>query len=68
MRGATFGFLLLGVVGATGCAPRLIQNYAPRAGEVVFVVQEGASYQLGDCKRSETGQLSDCKTYNVVFQ
>lgn len=51
-----------------GCAPRLLQDYAVRTNEVVFVVQEGSSYSLGDCKRAPDGNLSDCKLHEVEFE
>jgi hypothetical protein len=51
-----------------GCAPRLLQDYAVRTNEVVFVVQEGSSYSLGDCKRATDGTLSDCKLHEVEFE
>jgi len=51
-----------------GCAPRLLQDYAIRTNEVVFVVQEGSSYTLGDCKRGADGNLSDCKLHEVEFE
>lgn len=51
-----------------GCAPRLLQDYAIRTNEVVFVVQEGKDYTLGDCKRAADGTLSDCKLHEVDFQ
>lgn len=51
-----------------GCAPRLMQDYAVRTNEVVFVVQEGSSYTLGDCKRAADGTLSDCKLQEVEFE
>jgi hypothetical protein len=51
-----------------GCAPRLLQDYAVRTNEVVFVVQEGSSYSLGDCKRAADGNLSDCKLHEVEFE
>lgn len=51
-----------------GCAPRLLQNYAIRTNDVVFVVQEGSAYTLGDCKRAPDGNLSDCKLHEVDFQ
>jgi hypothetical protein len=66
MRIAGTGTLLL-LVATSGCGPRLLQSYAVREGEVVFVVQEGTSYRLGDCKRAPDGQLSGCRTYDVVF-
>jgi hypothetical protein len=28
---------------------------------------EGTSHRLGDCKRAPDGQLSGCRTYDVVF-
>jgi hypothetical protein len=58
---------LLLVLANSGCTHALIQSYAIRQGEVVFVVQDGTSYQLGDCKRGPDGQLSGCRTYDVVF-
>lgn len=51
-----------------GCAPRLLQDYSVRTNEVVFVVQEGSSYSLGDCKRAADGTLSDCKLHEVEFE
>lgn len=51
-----------------GCAPRLLQDYAIRTNDVVFVVQEGSAYTLGDCKRAADGTLSDCKLHEVDFQ
>lgn len=51
-----------------GCAPRLLQDYAIRTNDVVFVVQEGSAYTLGDCKRAPDGNLSDCKLHEVEFQ
>ena len=51
-----------------GCAPRLLQDYAIRTNDVVFVVQEGSAYTLGDCKRAPDGNLSDCKLHEVDFQ
>lgn len=51
-----------------GCAPRMIQHQTLRHGELVFVVQDGASYQLGDCKRGDTGELTDCRLYEVQFE
>lgn len=51
-----------------GCAPRLLQDYAIRTNDVVFVVQEGSAYTLGDCKRAADGNLSDCKLHEVDFQ
>jgi hypothetical protein len=39
-----------------------------RTNEVVFVVQEGSSYSLGDCKRAADGTLSDCKLHEVEFE
>jgi hypothetical protein len=51
-----------------GCAPRLLQDYAVRTNEVVFVVQEGSSYSLGDCKRAADGTLSECKLHEVEFE
>ena len=53
---------------SSGCAPRLLQDYAIRTNDVVFVVQEGSSYTLGDCKRAPDGNLSDCKLHDVEFQ
>jgi hypothetical protein len=53
---------------AGGCAPRLLQDYAIRTNDVVFVVQEGKDYTLGDCKRAADGTLSDCKLHEVDFQ
>jgi hypothetical protein len=51
-----------------GCAPRLLQDYSVRTNEVVFIVQEGKSYSLGDCKRAPDGNLSDCKLHEVEFE
>jgi hypothetical protein len=51
-----------------GCAPRLLQDYAVRTNDVVFVVQEGSAYTLGDCKRAADGTLSDCKLHEVEFK
>jgi hypothetical protein len=51
-----------------GCAPRLLQDYAVRTNDVVFVVQEGSSYTLGDCKRAADGTLTDCKLHEVEFE
>jgi hypothetical protein len=51
-----------------GCAPRLMQDYTVRTNEVVFVVQEGSSYTLGDCTRAADGTLTDCKLHEVDFQ
>jgi hypothetical protein len=45
-----------------------MQDYTVRSSEVVFVVQEGSSYTLGDCKRAADGTLSDCKLHEVEFQ
>jgi len=45
-----------------------LQDYAVRTNEVVFVVQEGSSYSLGDCKRAADGNLSDCKLHEVEFE
>ncbi len=61
---AVVGFSVL----SGGCAPRLLQDYAVRTDEVVFVVQEGSSYSLGDCKRAPDGNLSDCKLHEVEFE
>jgi hypothetical protein len=61
--------LVIGLAGLSGgCAPRLLQDYAVRTNEVVFVVQEGSAYSLGDCKRAADGTLSDCKLHEVDFQ
>jgi len=46
----------------------LLQDYAVRTNDVVFVVQEGSAYTLGDCKRAADGNLSDCKLHDVEFQ
>jgi hypothetical protein len=53
---------------AGGCAPRMITEYAPRKNELVFVVQKGSSYTLGDCKRAADGTLTDCKVYEMEFR
>jgi hypothetical protein len=52
---------------SVACAPRVVQDYAVRNGEVVFAVQDGNSYQMGDCKRTSDGKLTDCKLYEVEF-
>lgn len=62
--GAVLGLAVL----SGGCAPRLLQDYAVRTNDVVFVVQEGSAYTLGDCKRAADGTLSDCKLHEVEFQ
>jgi hypothetical protein len=51
-----------------GCAPRILQDYTIRTNEVTFVVQQGKSYTLGDCKRAADGNLSDCKLHDVEFE
>jgi hypothetical protein len=45
----------------------VVQDYAVRNGELVFAVQDGTSYQIGDCKRASDGKLTDCKLYDVEF-
>jgi hypothetical protein len=65
-------------MGGSGCAPRLIQDYSirqpgaercinQREGSFFFAVQEGTAYELGECKRKPTGELFDCKLYDVEF-
>ncbi len=64
---------------SSGCAPRLIQDYAVKTpgaqrcinqepGKFVFAVQEGTAYGLGECDRAPTGELTNCKTYEVEFE
>jgi len=60
--------LLLSLGGLAGCAPRLIQDYAVRDAELVFVVQEGTSYTLGDCQRAADGTLTNCQLREVEFE
>lgn len=62
------GSLIAGGLAASGCAPRLIQDYAVRKSEVVFVVDQGTSYTLGDCQRAPSGKLTACRTDEVEFQ
>ena len=67
-RATAFAVVLGLSVLSGGCAPRLLQDYAVRTNDVVFVVQEGSSYTLGDCKRAADGTLSDCKLHEVEFE
>ncbi len=68
-RGVFGASLMLGaMLLASGCAPRLIQDYEVRQADLVFAVQEGTSYQLGDCQRAQNGQLSNCQVYEVEFK
>lgn len=67
-RTGAFAAVLGLAVLSGGCAPRLLQDYAVRTNDVVFVVQEGKSYTLGDCKRGADGTLTDCKLHEVEFQ
>jgi hypothetical protein len=61
--------LALGVVGTAACGPRgVIQDYTLRRNELFFAVQQGESYQVGDCRRDEAGQLTMCRLYRVDFK
>lgn len=60
-------FLALPILGFSGCAPQLIQDYAVRDDTVVFAVQQGNSYTLGECRRAPDGKLSGCQLYDVEF-
>ena len=51
----------------SGCAPRLIKNYVVRKHDVLFVVQQGTSFEMGDCRRAPDGKLSDCRVREVEF-
>lgn len=51
-----------------GCMPQLIRHYDVRDSDLFFVVSEGRSYRLGDCKRAADGKLTDCKQYEVEFK
>lgn len=59
--------VLVSALAANSCAPRLIKDYTVREHDVVFAVQEGSGYALGDCKRAPDGKLSECKLYEVEF-
>lgn len=78
MRIGLTGALVVATLGLIGCAPRLIQDYSirqpgaerclnERPGRFVFAVQEGTAYQLGECDRKATGELTNCKMYEVEF-
>lgn len=78
-KGALAATALCVVLGSSGCAPRLIQDYAVKTpgaqrcvsqepGKLVFAVQEGTAYGLGECDRAPTGELTNCKTYEVEFE
>jgi hypothetical protein len=67
-RAGWIAVLVLAGVFAGGCAPRLIQDYSVRKNDLVFAVQQGSSYQLGDCRRAENGDLSQCRVYEVEFE
>lgn len=78
-RAGLAGVLVISTLGFTGCAPRLIQDYAvrepgaqrcvsERQGKFVFAVQEGTAYQLGECDRKPTGELTNCQMSEVEFE
>ncbi|HMJ15008.1 MAG TPA: hypothetical protein VK524_26525 [Polyangiaceae bacterium] len=64
-RGAAISLLTVAV---HGCAGAMIQDYDLRPGQLVFAVQKGNSYRLGDCRRSSDGELSGCQVRKVHFE
>ncbi len=55
--------------GVGGCAPRMIQDYTLRKGELVFAVQRGTNdYSIGVCARDADGNLTNCQRYEVEFE
>ena len=68
-RRAAMAALTFLAVGSSGCGgPRLIQAYTVRPGQMVFAVQEGTKYSLGECKRAPDGNLSGCELHQVEFE